>query len=61
MKIVDKRGEVNLSQWMKMVKGHNGLSWWGHMSARGNGRIAWTYSLTWASTRAWHNCVMEVE
>jgi hypothetical protein len=26
MKIVDKRGEVNLSQWMKMVKGHNGLS-----------------------------------
>jgi len=26
IKIVDKRGEVNLSQWMKMAKGHNVLS-----------------------------------
>jgi hypothetical protein len=29
MKILNKRGEVNLNQWMKMAKGHNGLSWWG--------------------------------
>jgi len=26
MKIVNKRGEVNFNQWMKMVRGHNGLS-----------------------------------
>jgi hypothetical protein len=34
MKIVDKRGEVNLNQWMNMVKGRNGLNWWGHMSVK---------------------------
>jgi hypothetical protein len=26
MKIFNERGEVNLNQWMKMAKGHNGLS-----------------------------------
>jgi hypothetical protein len=35
MKIIDKRGEVNFSQWMKMAKGHNGLSWWGRKNVRG--------------------------
>jgi hypothetical protein len=35
MRIVDKRGEVNPNQWMKMANAYNGLSWWGHMSAKG--------------------------
>ncbi len=35
MEIIDKKGEVNFSQWMKMVKSHNGLNWWGSMSAGG--------------------------
>jgi hypothetical protein len=57
MKIVDKRGEVNLSQWMKMVKGHNGFNWWDHKSVGANAYISQTYSPTWASARVWCNRV----
>ncbi len=28
MKIIDKKREVNFSQWIKMAKGRNGLNLW---------------------------------
>jgi len=61
MKIVDKRGEVNLSQWMKMVKGRNGLNYWGHRNDRGqcmhcSKHTIQTYSLTWTNVHAQCNC-----
>ncbi len=34
MKIINKKGEVNFNQWMKMGKGRYGLSPWGCRSAR---------------------------
>jgi hypothetical protein len=57
MKIVDKRGEVNFNQWMKMAKGCNGLTWWGHNSARANACTDQAYSSTWASAHVRHNRV----
>jgi hypothetical protein len=57
MKIIDKRGEVNFNQWMKMVKGHTGFSWLDHKSVGPNAYISQTYSPTWASACVWCNCV----
>ncbi len=41
---------------MKMAKGHNGLSWCCR-NVGANVCIVWTYSLSWAITHVWCNCV----
>jgi hypothetical protein len=42
---------------MKMVKHHNGLNRWAIRALGANACTTWTYSLTWASAHAQHNCV----
>jgi len=52
-----QKGGGHLSQWMKMVKGCNGLNWWGHRSVGSQCMHYLSILPTWASACAWHNRV----